>query len=170
METVKYLQDVHSINIRIDTAALDAANIPLDTPVTLALRGVPLRSGLRQILRPLGLEYAILDEVLVITTQPVAERLQVTRVYPIQDLLDEGSGESLLKAISLELEAASDTLPPAGGVPPRDAPAVPPPSATFHGGLLLLRGAYRHHERVQDLLDRMRVLRGMPGQSGKVAE
>ena len=52
------------------------------------------------LLRPLDLEYVIRDEVLMITTPEEAENLDVTRVYPVNDLVNPdgvafaGSGQA----------------------------------------------------------------------------
>ena len=56
------------IPIWIDKKALDDVGIGTDTPVTINLAGITLRSGLKIMLKELELTYVISDEVLKITT------------------------------------------------------------------------------------------------------
>ena len=57
-------------------------------------------------LGPMGLEYVVHDDVMLITSRDAAERIDMTRTYPVQDLLGGRNGsESLLKVVTLELEA-----------------------------------------------------------------
>ena len=58
-----------------------------ETPITLHLKGVTLRSALRHLLRQLDLTYTIQDEVLFITTPDVAATLVVPHVYYVADLV-----------------------------------------------------------------------------------
>jgi hypothetical protein len=85
-EAVAYLQDLHGIAIQLDQKALADANVFADTPVTLAVDNVSLRTSLRLLLRPLDLTYVVEDEVLLITTTEVASQEVVNVVYPLGDL------------------------------------------------------------------------------------
>src|SRR5438105_1811189 len=73
-DAMKYLSDMHSINIEIDKKKLEEANLTLDAPVSQALRGVSLASALDLILAPMGLTYIIEHEVLFITSFAGAQR------------------------------------------------------------------------------------------------
>src|SRR5690606_24430930 len=71
------------------------AAIPLDTPVTIDVDNLPLRSALKLMLRTLDLRYIVRDEVLLITTREVAETNLSITAYPVGDLVripynDEG--------------------------------------------------------------------------------
>jgi len=82
-----YLRDLHDIQIVVDERALDQLGLSSDTPITVNLRDISLRSALRLMLRELDLTYLVQDEVLLITTiDDAADRL-TTKVYPVADLV-----------------------------------------------------------------------------------
>ena len=86
-EVLDYLKDRHKIEIQIDTKALEDAGVGADTPVTVDLKGISLRSALRLMLKKLSLTYLIKDEVLLITTPEEADNQLTTKVYPVADLV-----------------------------------------------------------------------------------
>jgi uncharacterized membrane protein YgcG len=86
-EVVKYLNELHGINIEVDQKNLGDANVTLDTPVTKVLKGVTLKSALRLMLNDLGASYIVRDEVLLITSKEQADTYLVTKVYPVGDLV-----------------------------------------------------------------------------------
>ncbi len=92
---VEYLKDFHGINIIIDNKALDDVGLGSDTPVTVDLSGVTLRSGLRLMLKEMDLTYVIRNEVLQITTPEEAESQLITKVYPVGDLVLPISGANV---------------------------------------------------------------------------
>jgi tetratricopeptide (TPR) repeat protein len=86
---IDYLKEYHKIEIQADTRALEEASVALDTPITMSLHGVSLRSALKRLLKNLDLTYTIQDEVLLITTTEKAESADYleTKVYPVADLV-----------------------------------------------------------------------------------
>lgn len=97
-DVVDFLTDYHKIQIILDNESLDAEGLGADTPVTVNLSNISLRSGLRIMLRQLGLTYVIENEVLLITTQAEAETKLTPRVYPVADLVipvESSSGQNL---------------------------------------------------------------------------
>lgn len=86
-DAISVLKDRHQIEIQLDQKALRDAGIATDTPVTLDVKGISLRSALRLLLRPLDLTYVIQDEVLMITTPEEAEQRLSIKVYPVGDLV-----------------------------------------------------------------------------------
>ena len=87
LDVIEYLKDRHAIPIVLDTRALDGVGIGSDTPITKNLSGISLRSALRLMLHELELAYLIRDEVLLITTNEVAEKATEIRVYDIRTLI-----------------------------------------------------------------------------------
>jgi len=81
------LSDEYKIEIQIDQRALDDVGVPSDTAVTIDVKGVTLRSGLRLILHQLDLTYMFRDEVLLTTTPEEAEMVVATRIYPLDHLV-----------------------------------------------------------------------------------
>jgi type II secretory pathway component GspD/PulD (secretin) len=76
-----------SLNIYVDTRALDNAGISLDRPVSVKLDQVSLKSVLNLLLRPMHLTYVIKDEVLQITTEDQARGGLKRTVYQVADLV-----------------------------------------------------------------------------------
>ena len=88
-DALKFLSDLHTINIIVDTAALQDEGIDPSSPVNLELSGITFRSTLKLMLSPMQLTYMVENEVLKITTIVRAENTLVTRVYPVRDLADD---------------------------------------------------------------------------------
>lgn len=86
-DAVGYLKDLHSIEIQLDTRAMEDAGVGSDTPVSRVLNGVSLKSALRLLLGEYDLTFIVKDEVLLITTQDKAESELVTKAYPVADLV-----------------------------------------------------------------------------------
>jgi type II secretory pathway component GspD/PulD (secretin) len=90
-DCIDFLRDISNINVHVDWKALEAVNVNKDTPVTLHLHGVTLRTALTMVLNEAGeghlLTFYIDDNVLEITSEAEADRMLVTMVYPVGDLL-----------------------------------------------------------------------------------
>jgi hypothetical protein len=88
-EAVEYLAEVHGIDIMVDRHALNAIGLGTDTPVTIRIQGISLRSGLKLMLKSIDptLAYTVDNEVLALTTREVVEQNQTTRNYPVADLV-----------------------------------------------------------------------------------
>jgi hypothetical protein len=86
-DAVIYLKDYHGIEIQLDSKALEDLGLGSDTPVTLNVNGISLKSGLRLLLKNYDLTYIIENEVLLITTQDRADSALVPKAYPVADLV-----------------------------------------------------------------------------------
>jgi hypothetical protein len=86
-EVLDSLKEQHHIEIQIDTKALEDVGIGTDSPVTVDLKGISLRSALKLMLRKLSLTWMIEDEVLLITTPEEAEARVSTILYDVADLV-----------------------------------------------------------------------------------
>jgi type II secretory pathway component GspD/PulD (secretin) len=84
---IEDLRDMQGINIVPDLPALQEAGVSLESPVTIKLEQVALKSALNLILRQVKLTYVIKDEVLQITTEEHAKGKLVTVTYPVGDLV-----------------------------------------------------------------------------------
>ena len=148
----------HGINIQLDRRALDDVGLAADTPITKSLSGLSLKSCLRLILRELNLTYVVRDEVLLITTPEEAERVQVTRLYPVSDLVlarDEAGQtwadfDSLIQTVTSTVEPES--WEEVGG--PGSVSGMSYPGAD----VLVIRQTDEVHEEIASLLARMRSL------------
>ncbi len=86
-----FLQEHHKIAIQIDNRALSDEGIGSDTPITVHLDGISLRSALGLVLGQLDLTYVVRNEVLMITTRTEAENMLILKIYPVGDLVSTGS-------------------------------------------------------------------------------
>ena len=84
---IEELEDVNGINIDIDDPALQEAGISLESPITVKLDSVSLKSALNNILHQVHLTYRIRDERVQITTEWEAKRTVVSASYPVTDLI-----------------------------------------------------------------------------------
>jgi len=106
-QVLDFMREEYKIPIQLDRRALDTYGIPNDTPITIHIKGVSLRSALRLMLRPLDLTYTIHDEVLQITTPEEADSRLVTIVYPVADLLAEDAENT---AYTADVDSLADLI------------------------------------------------------------
>jgi hypothetical protein len=85
-DAIEYLQTYLGQPIVLDPLAMEELGLKYDTPVTLSLNRVTLRTVLTKVVRDLGLAYVIKDEVIQVTTPKKAQDMMVTHVYSIADL------------------------------------------------------------------------------------
>ena len=89
-DVMDYIKERHKIEVQFDQNAMKNANPPIDpsqTLITRSLKGVTLRSALKLILSEYNLTYVVKDEVLKITSKDEADKVLVTKVYPVGDLV-----------------------------------------------------------------------------------
>jgi hypothetical protein len=91
-DALDFVQDLSGANFHVNWAALQAAGVTKDAVIDLHLRGVPLRKALNLILSEAAagnavLTYYVDENVIEITTLELADKVLVTRVYPVDDLL-----------------------------------------------------------------------------------
>lgn len=102
-EAVSFLQNATGLNVVLDPKAMLETGINENTPVSMRLKDVKLKTALKLMLAPLGLTYQSDDEVLVITSPQVSSRV-VQRSYLVGDLV-------------LPLSRRKKTADPVGAVP-----------------------------------------------------
>ncbi|MGY8767272.1 MAG: hypothetical protein ACKVH8_02415 [Pirellulales bacterium] len=84
---MQFVSDKHGLEVRMNNRALDEVGLSSDTPITLNLKGVSLRSALRLILAELDLTYHIDHGALVITTLEESETRIFAKFYKLEPLL-----------------------------------------------------------------------------------
>jgi len=84
-DALAFLKDYHDIPIRLDAAALEAAGISKDKPVTLTLNQVPFARTLDRILEPLAADWYVEAPGLVVTTRKKAADAIRSRFEKILD-------------------------------------------------------------------------------------
>jgi hypothetical protein len=86
-DVVQYLQNATGQPILLDKEAMKELELSYESPVTLTVKGVTVRTILRRILADLGMTYVIRDESIQVTSAQRAKELMVTRRYYVGDLL-----------------------------------------------------------------------------------
>ncbi len=144
-EVIDFLEDLHGIQIEVDTGALEDESIDVasDT-ITKDISDISLRSGLRLMLDDLNLTHIIRDEVLMITSQASAEEHCDTRVYKLN--LQRSTNDELIQVIVKTV--AHDTWSEVGG---------PGQIAAFDGGLVILQ-SQRVHDELNEFFEQIQRL------------
>lgn len=86
-DVMAFLADQFKIPIFIDQRAIAENNVPADSPVTMNIKGIKLRSALGLMLGQLNLDWAIRNEVLLVTSPEAAAKSLVIRTYDVADLV-----------------------------------------------------------------------------------
>jgi hypothetical protein len=86
-DVISYLQDATGQPILLDKEALKDVEASYDSPVTLSVKSITVRTALRRILADLGLTYIIRDQAIQVTSAQRAKEMMVTRRYYVGDLL-----------------------------------------------------------------------------------
>lgn len=81
------LQDYHGINVVPDLPAMQEAGVNLESPISIKLEKVSLKSALNLILHQVRLTHLIKDEVLMVTTEDNAKGKNETKIYSVADLV-----------------------------------------------------------------------------------
>ena len=102
VEALESVSEIHGIPILVDRRALEEIGLAEDTPVSIGLKEISLRSALRLLLRDLDLTYMVKDEVLQITTLESAEQNLVTRMYRMPGDLIRNTGE-IVEALQMSV-------------------------------------------------------------------
>ena len=118
-DAVDFVQDLSAANVHVNWAALEAAGVGKDALVSLNLRSVPLRKALDLILSDASggnaaLAYTIDDNVIDITTRELADKVLVTRVYPVGDLLMDVP-DFVGPTFDISSSSSSSSVTPGGG-------------------------------------------------------
>lgn len=142
------------INIVLDSRALEEEGITVETPVSMQLDGVSLRSALKLLLEPLSLGYVIDDEVLKITSKTRLEGQQLLVAYHVAALLKTNDPEQADFQELIELVTnvvAPDSWQEVGG-----PGAIQPNVATK---ALVVRQTQSAHDQISKLLTGLRKWR-----------
>ncbi len=85
-EVMQYIAESQQIPIVIEEDALNDEGIPLSEPIHFALAQIPIKSGLKIMLSPLGLTYVVEDNSLKITTITAADEKSMICFYDTREL------------------------------------------------------------------------------------
>lgn len=157
-ETAYELGEYLGINIRFDTHVLGDAGIDASsTPITIHLEGVSAEAALTGMLTPHGLDWAIVDETILITTKEQSESLAYPRIYLVRDLValnenpDMDDADPLIELITGTLHTS--TWSELGGPGTIDYFA--------NAGALVVTQTRAVHDELDQLLSTLRKARGL---------
>jgi len=119
-DALDFVQDLSGANLHVNWAALQSAGVTKDAVIDVHLRGVPLRKILSVILSEAAagnavLTYYVDDNVIEITTLELADKVLVTRVYPVDDLLMDVPDFTDAPTVNLSQTGSSGTTAGVGG-------------------------------------------------------
>src|SRR5262249_39938494 len=86
-QVIEDLHQLAQINVVPDTDALQEASISLESPLSLKVEHMSLKSALNILLKQARLTYVIKDEALQITTEEHAKGKLKMVTYPVADLV-----------------------------------------------------------------------------------
>lgn len=86
-DVMRHIADMLGITIYVDIPALAEVGLESNTPISIDVDGIMLKSALNLILQPIELGYTIEDEVLKITNRQRQQGKQIQVVYPVADLV-----------------------------------------------------------------------------------
>ncbi len=87
MEVIKYISTTQGINVALDRAGLEEEGITTNTPITIDLDNIMVKSALKLMLEPLHLGYNVEDDVLKVTSHIRQQGKLVAAAYPVADLV-----------------------------------------------------------------------------------
>lgn len=165
-KVINSFQTQHGINIFLDARALEQEGLTADEPINVSLSGISLKSALNIILKPIGLNYVVNNEVLMITTADDVARTLNVRIYPVADLCDKPDDyqalENVIRNTCLDLRKRNWTAaglimegPHAQPIPQRN----PTISVVPQCKAIVINQTDRVHTKIVDLLSQLRQVR-----------
>ncbi|HEV3259803.1 MAG TPA: hypothetical protein VG013_23245 [Gemmataceae bacterium] len=89
-DVIEFLSLCADQTIIPDKDSLKDADIDYDTPVSLNVKGLSLRTVLRQVLGGFGLTYVVKDEIIQVVSTERARKMMTVRAYSVADLVRIG--------------------------------------------------------------------------------
>jgi len=118
-EAVSFLANYTGINIVLDPKALSDIDLTTSSPVSLQVSGVKLKSALKLLLRPLGLNYKVEDEVLMITSPQASLTSTYAHTYYVGDLILSPTHKGPLDPLKLRNGELDENNQPTNGADPQ---------------------------------------------------
>jgi len=171
-EFLRHIAEANDLNIVIDEQGLAEEGMTAESPITINVEEVMVKSVLQLVLQPIGLDYRIEDEVVKVTSKDRLAGEYKTLVYAVADLVvpiphltpaapgeqldrisetNPGDFDALIELITTTI--APDTWQRFGGAGVINA----------HEGTLslIVRQSDQTHHGIADLLDQLRRLQNV---------
>jgi len=139
---IRILSENHDIGMIVDKKALEEIGLNSDTPISISIKGVKLRNLLRLALSELDLSYTIKNEVLIVTTKDVVEKMPSVEAHTLPESL-ANKGDKVLAA--LKSSVTPNGWDSNGG----------PFTATTIDNVLIVSGPESVHEDVLEFVEKL---------------
>jgi hypothetical protein len=166
-EVVNLINHTDGIQFHFDKKAMEDSGIATDALITLQMKEVPVRVGLRFILKPLDLSYYLDNGIVMITTQEVVEQRLSVQMYNVKNLVGEDtiatprSGDFPVPPGATSVQSNSDRLIDliqSVAEPESWGPVGGPGSMSYYRGILVVRQTEAVHEKIDTLLNQLRYM------------
>src|SRR5262249_50166403 len=91
-DVIEYIQTAAGLRIVLDKASMDEIGVRYDSPVSVSVRGVTVRTLLRKVGADFGMNYVVRDDAIELVSPNQARSRMVTRTYSVSDLSDSACG------------------------------------------------------------------------------
>ena len=148
-EVVEDIAEQYKINVLVDHRALEEIGVTVNSPVTISIKNVKLKSALRYILKEIDLTYIYRDETLWITTYDGCEANLLDRIYWIEGTAyDRDTLDDLIMLVQTTI--SPDTWEALGG------PSTMSTSPNSGRPFLLVSTTRAVHDEIEQLLKELR--------------
>ena len=92
-DCLEFFRDATNANIVVNWKAVEAAGVSQDTPINMRVRDVTLRKALSMLVSEASggdtLSFYMAENVIHVSTREQTDKILITRIYPVEDLLVE---------------------------------------------------------------------------------
>ncbi len=113
-DVLEKLSKENRLQIQIEKATVQDEGISLETPITLSVTDVTLRSVLHLVLEPQQMTTVIRNEMLTVTTHVKASALLESRLYEVHRLLERDDSAEVIDLLSACFGLTTSSEPAAG--------------------------------------------------------
>jgi hypothetical protein len=90
-DAIDFIRDVSGANITVNWKAIESTGVTRDSQVNLHLTAIKLRKALEMLLTEVAggdsVTYVVDQGVIEVTSRELADKMLITRVYPVEDLI-----------------------------------------------------------------------------------
>jgi hypothetical protein len=174
-QVIMSIAENHDLPMVLDEQALADGAIATDTLITKHLKGISLKSALSLTLADHGMDWALKDEVILVTTREAARRHPLRRIYGVHDLVSEQASDPASREYAELVDLIKTTVAPetwqavAKAPSPDRTESVPPPARAIGvsraASALVILHTPQVHEEIESLLASLRRARKEQGLS-----
>jgi hypothetical protein len=111
-DVIEYLQIATGLRIVLDKASLDEVGVRYDSPVSIGVKSITVRSLLQIVLADLGLTYVVKDESLAVVSPHKGRELLLVRKYSVSDLSASACGSFSGEQAAMFINLIQSTIAP----------------------------------------------------------